>query len=149
MSSFAMAASKRGAPVKVCNAAPKVERTIPRYIIAGRGQATSAVRSLHRSSKSWTQTKKYNIASNFKSRCCQKIKSQSQWTRNQLLLISGNSFLLVYSNVFVNRLHQTYAERTFWNCLLKLERIPQILTLKAQRTIWSMYRKKSNARIHL
>lgn len=48
MSSLAIAASKRGAPVKLCRAAPKVERIIPTYMIAGEGQAMVAVNNLQK-----------------------------------------------------------------------------------------------------
>lgn len=46
MSSFAIAASRRGAPVRLCRAAPNVERMIPMYIIADEGQAIVAVNNL-------------------------------------------------------------------------------------------------------
>ena len=47
MSSFAIAASRRGAPVRHWRAAPRVERMIPILINEGKGQAIVAESSLH------------------------------------------------------------------------------------------------------
>ena len=46
MSSLAMAARRRGAPVRLCKAAPRVERMIPMYMIDEEGHAIVAVSNL-------------------------------------------------------------------------------------------------------
>ena len=48
MSSFAIAAKRRGAPVKLCNAAPRVESIMPICTTTGTGHARVAVRSLRK-----------------------------------------------------------------------------------------------------
>ena len=47
ISLFAIAARRRGAPVKLCNAAPRIERIMPICTTAGIGHASVAVRRLH------------------------------------------------------------------------------------------------------